>query len=61
MHILCNYTENKIIFFIIWNIATYFILVDKYVILNAVEELLTNENMKIFGTINSKYMSCVYC
>jgi hypothetical protein len=45
----------------IWNIATYFILVDKYVILNAVEELLTNENMKIFGTINSKYISYVYC
>lgn len=46
-HLLCNYTINEIIFCIIGNSATYFILVDKYVILNAIEELLTNENMKI--------------
>jgi hypothetical protein len=33
---------------IIGNIAICFILVDKYVILNAVEELITKENMQIF-------------
>jgi len=39
---LCNYAANVTIFYIIENITTdtSFILIDKYVILNAVEEYL---------------------